>query len=123
MTFVISSLLTALKVIVGKAKPRYRKLRGRRCTEGLMDDSYVNIPAESESGLHSETQRRQYCGLSTASEVFLIFTTQLYSCLCNYNAIVFISLQEGSIATGILPTPNTPLSSLPVGSKVVCPKL
>ena len=28
------------------------------------------------------------CGLSTASEVFLIFTTQLYS--CNYNAIVFI---------------------------------
>ena len=30
------------------------------------------------------------CGLSTASEVFLIFTTQLHSCLCNYNAIVFI---------------------------------
>ena len=31
-----------------------------------------------------------YCGLSTASEMFLIFTTQLYSFLCNYNAIVFI---------------------------------
>ena len=32
-----------------------------------------------------------YCGLGTASEVILIFTTQLYSCLCNYNAKVFIS--------------------------------
>ena len=28
--------------------------------------------------------------LCTASEVFLIFTTQLYSCLCNYNAIISI---------------------------------
>ena len=33
---------------------------------------------------------RVYCGRSTASEVFLILTTQLYSCLCNYHAIVFI---------------------------------
>ena len=40
------------------------------------------------------------CCLGTASEVFPIFTTL-----------------EGSIGTGILPTPNTPLSSLPVGSK------
>ena len=48
---------------------------------------------------------REYCGLSTASEVFLIFTSHLYSCL------------EGRIATAILPAPNTPLSSLPVGSK------
>ena len=32
-----------------------------------------------------------YCGLSTASEVFLNFTMQMYSCLCNYYAIVFIS--------------------------------
>ena len=32
-----------------------------------------------------------YCGLITASEVFLIFTTQLYSCLCSCNAIAFIS--------------------------------
>ena len=32
-----------------------------------------------------------YCGLSTAFEVFLIFTTQLYSCLCNNNVIIFIS--------------------------------
>ena len=32
-----------------------------------------------------------YCGLSIASEVFLIFTTQLYSCLYNHNAIVCIS--------------------------------
>ena len=49
--------------------------------------------------------------------MFLIFTTQLYNVLCNYTAILFISCQEGSIATEIFPTPNTPLSSLPVGSK------
>ena len=49
--------------------------------------------------------------------MFLIFTTQLYSCLSNYNVIFFISWQEGSIATGKLPTSNIPLSSLPVGSK------
>ena len=36
----------------------------------------------------------------------------------HYNAIVFISLQEGNIATGILPSPHPSLSSLPVGSKV-----
>ena len=59
----------------------------------------------------------EYCGLSTASEVFLIFTTPLYSYLCNYPAICFIYLQEGSIATGIFPTPNTSLSSLPGDSK------
>ena len=52
-----------------------------------------------------------------ASEVFLIFTTQLYSCLCNYNSIVFISWQEESIATEIFPIPNTSLSSLLLGSK------
>ena len=51
-----------------------------------------------------------------SSEVFLIFTTKLYTSSCNYNAIIFTSRQGGSIATGILPTPNTPLSSLPVGS-------
>ena len=32
-----------------------------------------------------------YCGMSTDSEVFLDFTTQLYTCLCNYNAIVVTS--------------------------------
>ena len=58
-----------------------------------------------------------YCSLSTAPEVFLIFTTQLYSYLHNYDAIVFIILREGSIATGILPTPNISLSSLPVSGK------
>ena len=31
-----------------------------------------------------------YYGLSTATKVFLIFTTQLYSCLSNYNAIICI---------------------------------
>ena len=32
-----------------------------------------------------------YCGLSTAAEVFLILTTLIYVCFCNYNEIVFIS--------------------------------
>ena len=31
-----------------------------------------------------------YSGLSTASEVFLILTTQLYPCLCHFKAVVFI---------------------------------
>ena len=36
--------------------------------------------------------RSQYTAvLSTASEVFLIFTTYLFSCLCSYNATMFIS--------------------------------
>ena len=52
--------------------------------------------------------------MSTASELFLNFTTKLYSCLVKYDAIVYISWQEGRIATGI---PMIPLSSLPVGSK------
>ena len=47
---------------------------------------------------------------------FLFFTSQPYSCLCNCNDIVFIFREERSIVTGILPTPKTPLSSLPVGS-------
>ena len=34
--------------------------------------------------------QKEYCDLSTASDVFLIFTTQLYSHLCNYNAIFSI---------------------------------
>ena len=34
---------------------------------------------------------RECCDLSTGSEVFLIFTTPLYSCLFNCNVIVFIS--------------------------------
>ena len=61
----------------------------------------------------------EYCGPSTASEVFLIFTTHLYLCLSNYNVKCFITLQEGSIATGILPTPNTSLSSLPVDGNII----
>ena len=34
-------------------------------------------------------------GMSTASEVFLIFTIQLYPCLCNYDAIFFHILTRG----------------------------
>ena len=76
-------------------------------------------------GYHTDQGRGQndgqgkYFGLSTASEAFLIFTTQLCSCSYNCNAIGFISSQEGSIATGILPTPSTSLSSLPMGSKAL----
>ena len=33
-----------------------------------------------------------YCDLSTASEVFLIFTTHLYSCVCKCDAVVVDSL-------------------------------
>ena len=44
---------------------------------------------------------RVYCGLSTTSEVFLIFTTQLYPSLCNYDTLSTFR-QEGSIATGII---------------------
>ena len=57
-------------------------------------------------------------GSIVASDVFLILTTQLYSCLCNYNVIVFISWQKGSMATEICPNLNTPLALLPVGSKI-----
>ena len=38
-----------------------------------------------------------YCGLSTASEVFLYFTAQLQSCLCKYNVFVFIYRQQGVV--------------------------
>ena len=41
--------------------------------------------------------------MSTASEVFLIFTTQLYSCLCNHNAIVFISWQDSDFIHAAYP--------------------
>ena len=40
--------------------------------------------------------------------------------LCSCNAIIFIFWKERSIAARILPTPNTSLSSLPVGSKCMC---
>ena len=52
-----------------------------------------------------------YCGLSTASEVFLIFTAQLYSCLCNYNAMIsYLAkrevLQQEYSPPPILPSPH-----------------
>ena len=48
---------------------------------------------------------------------FLFLLSTYFHVYAIYNALAFISSQEGSIATGILTTPNTPLSSLPVGSK------
>ena len=55
----------------------------------------------------------------TAFAVFNLSTAYQYPCVCHYTAIVFIFWQEAriSIATGILPTCNTPQSSLHVGSK------
>ena len=51
-----------------------------------------------------------YCGLSTASEVFLISTTQIYLCLCNWPIMQMFSYLAGGnyIATGIHLTTNTP---------------
>ena len=50
--------------------------------------------------------------------MFLIFATQIHSFICNYNALFCIYGQEGSIVTVIILTPNTPPSSLSVGSKI-----
>ena len=38
-------------------------------------------------GCGQDDGQGMYWGMSTASEVFLIFTTQLFSYLCDYNAI------------------------------------
>ena len=55
-----------------------------------------------------------YCGQSATSEVFLIFTSQLYSCLCNCDAIFsYIDKRAVLHATGILPTPNRGLLPSP----------
>ena len=51
-----------------------------------------------------------YCGLSTATEVFLIFTTWLYQCSCNYDAIAYLEqrgvLQQEYFHPTILPSPH-----------------
>ena len=52
----------------------------------------------------------EYCGQSTTSEVFLISTTQLYSCLCNYNEMFpYLDkkevLQQEYSPPSILPSP------------------
>ena len=50
-----------------------------------------------------------YCGLGTDSEVFII-DSQLYSCLCSYNAIFFIILtrEREVLQERVLRTPHTP---------------
>ena len=48
------------------------------------------ILTKAHRAVVSVSGQGEYCDLSTASEVFLTFTTQLYSYLCNYNAIFFI---------------------------------
>ena len=58
-----------------------------------------------------------YCCPSTATEVFLIFTTQLYSCQCNYDAIVSY-LNKREVLQQEYSHPNTSLSLLQVGSKI-----
>ena len=57
-----------------------------------------------------------YWGLSTASEVFLIYYPTFLMYLC-YNALY--AHVKVNIVTRILPTPNTPLSLLLVGSKLL----
>ena len=46
-----------------------------------------------------------YCSLSTASEVFLIFTTQLYSCLCKYVCNGFHFMTRGKYCNRNTPNP------------------
>ena len=48
----------------------------------------------------------EYCGLSTASEVFLSFTTQLYSYFCNHNVIFFYILKRGTYHNKNTPNPQ-----------------
>ena len=57
-------------------------------------------------GLGQYDGHGENCDLSTASEMFLMFTTQLYTCLCNYNAI----LTRGKYCNRNTPNPqNSPL--------------
>ena len=61
-----------------------------------------------------------YCGQRTTSEVFLIPTTQLYSCLCNYNAtLIFfiIILTRREYCNKNTSSPQYSPLPLPVGSK------
>ena len=61
-----------------------------------------------------------YRGTSTVSEVPLfLLPNYIYVYECNHDAIFLIYLQEGSIATGLLRTPNAPLYSLSEGSKIL----
>ena len=64
-----------------------------------------------------KNQRSPYRSNSSASEMVLIFTTQLYSCLCNYNAIFSYVWTGGEYCNRNTPNPNTPLSSLLFSSK------
>ena len=41
----------AIITISGGDTSKFGKVQGRRCTEGLMADSYVKLPGGSESGL------------------------------------------------------------------------
>ena len=59
-----------------------------------------------------------YCGLNTASEVFLIFTTQLYQ-YSNYFSLFFFNLVTNlkySFDSFMLPNSNISCCSLPEGS-------
>ena len=94
----------------------YNKRRQRRQYEG----HHTPLGYYTDQDLDSHNQhdsQGEYCGLSTASEVFLIFITQLDSCLFAMIMlyIPYLDKREGNIR--ILPTSNTPLSLLPVGSK------
>ena len=46
---------------------------------------YAVILAKVHRAAPSMMANGVYCSLSTGSEVFLNFTTQLYPCVCHYN--------------------------------------
>ena len=50
----------------------------------------ITLTVAGPMGLCQYNIQGVYCGMNTASKVILVFTTQLYSWLCNYNAIVVI---------------------------------
>ena len=57
-----------------------------------------------------------YCDLSTASEVFLIFTTQLCQYFSVFFSICYLVTSLNYSFLNILPNSNTSCSSLSVGS-------
>ena len=72
----------------------------------LFLENVVKKKDSSDSDCGQYGGQGMYCGLDAASEVFLTFTTQLVSCLCKYNVIVFISCQEEVLQQEYSQTPT-----------------
>ena len=61
----------------------------RNTEEAVLRPHYSPIGYYTDQGPYGRGQydgQGVYFGLSTTSEVFLIFTTQQYSCQCSYDA-------------------------------------